>query len=85
MEHIASELRVGQKGRVVLPAKIRKDLGIEVGDTLVGKVEGDQIVIKTRGAALKSLKSKFASGRKGTITDSLIAERRAEAKKESSR
>lgn len=40
-------LRVGKQGRLVLPATIRAELGINDGDTLYVQVEGGTVVIDT--------------------------------------
>lgn len=72
---------VGPKGRVVIPAGIRRELGIEEGSELVALVEGDAVVLVPRSAIKKRLRSIFAST-VGSMRDQLIAERRAEAEGE---
>jgi AbrB family looped-hinge helix DNA binding protein len=53
-------LRVGEQGRMVIPAELRKELGLEVGTELVATVEGDRLVLETRKAVLAKLKNLFA-------------------------
>lgn len=69
---------MGPKGRVVIPAGIRRELGIEEGSELVALVEGEAVVLVPRSAIKKRLRSIFASTA-DSMRDALIAERRAEA------
>ena len=76
-------LRVGEQGRMVIPAELRKELGLEVGTELVATVEGDRLVLETRKAVLAKLKNLFAVVPSDvSLVDELIAERRVEAKRE---
>ena len=69
---------MGPKGRVVIPAGIRRELGIEEGSELVALVEGEAVVLVPRSAIKTRLRSMFAATG-GSMRDELIAERRAEA------
>jgi AbrB family looped-hinge helix DNA binding protein len=69
---------VGPKGRVVIPAGIRRTLGIEEGSELVALVEGEAVVLVPRSAIKTRLRSIFAATA-DSMRDDLIAERRAEA------
>ncbi len=69
---------MGPKGRVVIPAGIRRELGIEEGSELVALVEGEAVVLVPRSAIKTRLRSMFAAA-EGSMRDELIAERRAEA------
>jgi AbrB family looped-hinge helix DNA binding protein len=73
-------VHLGAKGRVVLPASIRRALGLEQGTELLARVEGDGIVLEPRGAALRRLRSFFDGVPPGTsLVDEVLAERRREA------
>jgi AbrB family looped-hinge helix DNA binding protein len=72
---------VGPKGRVVIPAGIRRELGIEEGSELVALVEGEAVVLVPRSAIKSRLRSIFAATT-DSMRDELIAERRAEAASE---
>jgi len=72
---------VGPKGRVVIPAGIRRELGIREGSELVALVEGEAVVLVPRSAIKNRLRSIF-SATKASMSDELIAERRAEAARE---
>ena len=73
---------VGRKGRVVIPADIRRQLGIDEGSELVSLVEGEAVVLVPRSAIKSRLRSMFANVGV-SMAGELIAERRAEARRES--
>ena len=77
-----SVVSVGPKGRVVIPAGIRRSLGIEEGSELVALVEGEAVVLVPRSAIKSRLRSMFARVAI-SMRDELIADRRAEAARES--
>ena len=78
-----SVVSVGPKGRVVIPAGIRRELGIKEGSELVALVEGQAVVLVPRSAIKSRLRSIFA-GVGESLRDELIAERRAEAARDAS-
>jgi AbrB family looped-hinge helix DNA binding protein len=78
-----SVVSVGPKGRIVIPAGIRRTLGIEEGSELVAIIEGEAVVLVPRSAIKSRLRSIFAD-LGVSMRDELIAERRAEAVRESS-
>lgn len=72
---------VGPKGRVVIPAGIRRELGITEGSELVAMVEGEAVVLVPRSAVKTRLRSIFAEI--GTsLSDELLADRRRAAARE---
>ena len=73
-----SVVSVGPKGRVVIPAEIRRELGIEEGSELVALVEGAAVVLVPRAAIKARLRSMFADVA-SSMRDELIADRRAAA------
>ena len=80
----AIPVKVGPKGRIVVPAPIRQELGIEEGTELMARIEGDGIVLEPRSAAIRRLQALFAHvPRDRSLVDELIAERREEARRES--
>lgn len=79
----AIPVKVGPKGRVVVPAPIRRELGIEEGAELMARVDGDAIILEPRSAAIRRLQALFAHiPRDRSLVDELIAERREEARRE---
>jgi AbrB family looped-hinge helix DNA binding protein len=77
----ARPLRLGPHGRVVIPAALRRALNVEPGDTLVAWLDGDRLTLRPRGAVEEELWDMIrAHG--GGLADELIADRRAEARRE---
>jgi len=70
-------VEVGPKGRVVIPAAIRKRLGIGQGTRLTVLVDGEAVVLVPRTAVEHRLRSIF-KGVPVSMSDELIEERRAE-------
>ena len=71
-------VEVGAKGRVVIPAAVRKRLGIEQGTRLAVLVDGEALVLVPRSAVEGRLRSIFV-GVHASMADELVDERRAEA------
>jgi len=66
---------------VVIPAGIRRELGITEGSELVAMVEGEAVVLVPRSAVKTRLRSIFAEI--GTsLSDELLADRRRAAARE---
>jgi len=78
------EIKVNENGRVVIPAQFRKTLGIQVGDSVIARVEDDELRITTvKGRirrAQRLVRQYIKPGR--SLADELIAERRREARNE---
>jgi AbrB family looped-hinge helix DNA binding protein len=79
-----SHVRVNENGRVVIPASFRRDLGIKPGDTVVLRLEKDELKITTPqrriAKAQKWMRKHVADGI--SLSDELIAERREAARRE---
>lgn len=79
-----SHTRVNENGRLVIPAAFRRDLGIKAGDTLVLRIENDELRIITLQQRLAKaqqwMRQHVAPGR--SLADELIAERREAAQRE---
>ena len=77
IEHV----KVGEDGRLVIPASLRKEIGIRAGDTLVLESDGDSLLVRSYDRVLKEVQEAFAPYRVpgASVVDELIAERRAEA------
>lgn len=76
---------LSSEGRVVIPASIRRELGLEPGATLTFSAENGRVIMSTRQAAIAELQRMFADARpEGAplMSEQLIAERRAEAARE---
>jgi AbrB family looped-hinge helix DNA binding protein len=83
-EHETIDVTIGPQGRLVVPAALRRRLGIEPGDVLVARADGDRLVLESRNAILARLRSRFAPVPPDvSLVDELLAERREEATRES--
>lgn len=69
---------------MVIPAEIRRELGIEPGDTLMARVESGRLMLERRGEILSRLRSELreATPPGTSMVDELLAERRREARRE---
>lgn len=77
-------VRMSENGRVLIPAEIRKQLGLVAGEPLTLTVEGQELRLMTRRARLRAAQVSAARYLKPgvRIEDELIAERREEARRE---
>jgi AbrB family looped-hinge helix DNA binding protein len=76
--------RINENGRVVVPAGVRQALGISPGDELLFQVKDEEMVVTTvkqRIARAQRLVRKYIKPGV-SLSDELIAERRAAARKE---
>ena len=75
-----SETTVTPQGRVTIPAALRREAGIEVGDTVIVHVEDGRVVVETRTQlAERTRRDVTRAGVRTSVVDELIDERRAEA------
>lgn len=76
--------KVTQGGRIVIPAEMRKQLGIEIGEDVNLSISDGAVRISSRTESLQRLRqlARSVSQKGGSIVDELIAERREEAKHE---
>ncbi|NCP41178.1 MAG: AbrB/MazE/SpoVT family DNA-binding domain-containing protein [Rhodoferax sp.] len=75
-------LEIGPQGRIVIPAAMRKAMGVEAGATLVARLEDGKLVLETQEQLLNQFYGRFAKARMqsgNSVVDELIAERRSEA------
>lgn len=78
-------LKLSEGGRVVVPAEVRRALGVTEGETLVGELRDGAFVLTTRRAKLEAARAlfqKYFPPGSASLADELIAERRAEAARE---
>jgi AbrB family looped-hinge helix DNA binding protein len=73
--------RINQNGRIVIPAVIRKAMGLKLGDAVVMSLEDGALRIEPQRArvrrAQQNLSKLVPAGR--VLSDELITERREEA------
>lgn len=70
---------MGEKGRVVIPAGLRAELGLEAGSILILVSTPEGVILSTREQALRRSREQLAGP---SLVDELIAERRAESARE---
>jgi len=77
--------RLGKAGRLVIPADLRRELGIEAGDELILRLDEEGLHVSTPAQALARAQD-FVRGLRiegRDLAAELIAERRQEAAEES--
>lgn len=73
--------RIGQSGRLVIPAGYRKALGFKIGDEVILRLAEDELRVLGVDQAVRKAQAtvrRHAKG-KGRLSDFLLRERRAEA------
>lgn len=76
-------VQLGERGRLVLPAPLRRALGLHDGDQLVLDVDGDTIRLAKAREIAAAGRGMFADKAGPSMVDELLGERRAEARRES--
>lgn len=75
--------RIGVGGRVVIPARYRKTIGVEVGDEVVLILDGGEVRILTPRQAVKQaqalVRKHITAGRR--LADELTEDRRRETER----
>ncbi|MDD2748552.1 AbrB/MazE/SpoVT family DNA-binding domain-containing protein [Acidithiobacillus sp.] len=78
-EHV--EVILGQQGRLVIPAVLRKDLGLTPGTTMVARIEDNRLILEKPDAIWARIEGRFSPVPSTVhLADELIAERREMAK-----
>ncbi len=81
---MSTVLKLGQNGRMVIPAELRHNMGLKEGDELLVSVEGKRLVLETEAALLERLYATVGEPPEGElVSESLMRERREEAQRES--
>jgi AbrB family looped-hinge helix DNA binding protein len=80
MAHQRHVVQLGERGRLVLPAPLRRVLDLETGDQLVLELEGPAVRLTPARTVVGRFRGAFR-GRYGerSLADELLAERREEA------
>ena len=76
--------KVTQGGRIVIPAEMRKQLGIEIGEDVNLSLEDNTLKIITQRESIRKAQKLFRSliPEGVSLVDELIADRRKEAENE---
>ena len=82
-ESTRAEVHVGRQGRIVIPAHMRRELNIQPGERLIARIEDGRLVLEKREQIIARIQARFDHIPSDvSLVDELIAERRAEAKRE---
>jgi AbrB family looped-hinge helix DNA binding protein len=79
------QVKVAANGRIVLPADVRKQLGLEGGGTLMLSVDEFGVTLTTfqhRIAKAQALYKEMMKGKQDISVDDFLAEKRADAARE---
>ena len=79
-----TKLKIGEAGRIVIPAEMRSAMMVKPGDTVTAEVVDGEFRIVSPKVALKRVQALAEKYKKPgvSVVDELIAERRAEARRE---
>ena len=79
-----TRMRVGQNGRMVIPAAFRKAMGIEVGDEILLRMEDDELRITTQQRRIRRAQRRAQRYLKpeASLVEELVSERREAARNE---
>ncbi|MGH2554198.1 MAG: AbrB/MazE/SpoVT family DNA-binding domain-containing protein [Actinomycetota bacterium] len=76
-------VRLGDRGRLVLPAELRRKAGLREGEELVALLEGGVVHLATRRQLARAGRGMFARVSPGRdLVRELLTERREEARRE---
>ncbi len=76
--------QIGRQGRLVVPAEMRRELGLEAGAQVVLRADDGALVVEPLGRAVSEVQAEVAPHleRGRSLVDELIEERRTEAQDE---
>jgi AbrB family looped-hinge helix DNA binding protein len=77
-----STVRLGPQGRIVVPAELRRELGLEEGSELAIRSDGRRLILEPRAEVLRRLRRRFAAVGDVSLVDELGAAREDEARRE---
>jgi AbrB family looped-hinge helix DNA binding protein len=70
-------IEMGADGRILIPAEVRRRVGLRPGTPLVVRVEDERLVLEPRDTALRRLQDRFTSIlAEVSLVDELLADRR---------
>ena len=81
---LSARTQIGEKGRLVIPAQMREELGIKPGDTVELRVENHEVRISTLRGRIKRAQERVRQfvPEGVLLSEELSAERREAAKRE---
>jgi len=83
MSASAVPVRLGPQGRLVVPVELRRELGLEDGSELAIRSDGRRLILEPRSEVLRRVRGRFAVVPDDvSLTEELLADRRAESARE---
>jgi bifunctional DNA-binding transcriptional regulator/antitoxin component of YhaV-PrlF toxin-antitoxin module len=81
---VAIATKIDRTGRVLIPLKVRRELGLTESTDLILHVENGELRMHTREAAIMRARERLKKLKKPgeSIVDEFLAERREEARRE---
>jgi len=79
-----AKARISSNGRIVIPAAIRQQLGVKPGDSILMDVEDSVLKLESYPSRIARIQRELAQyiAPGVSLADELVAERRAEARRE---
>jgi AbrB family looped-hinge helix DNA binding protein len=78
-----SVVRMGPQGRIVVPADLRRELGLDEGSTMTATAQDGRLVLEPRSVVLERIRRRFSGVSSAThLSDDLLSDRRDEARRE---
>jgi AbrB family looped-hinge helix DNA binding protein len=77
--------RIDKAGRILIPAKLRTEMNVQPGDSVVLETRGEELRVRPYKQAIREAQAvirKYIPDRDRSLVDELIAERRQEAERE---
>jgi AbrB family looped-hinge helix DNA binding protein len=77
--------KIDSTGRILIPAKLRTELNLRPGDSVVLEKRGQELHVRPYRQAIREAQAiirKYIPDRDRSLVDELIAERRKEAERE---
>lgn len=83
LSHTDFQIRLGDRGRLVLPAELRRAMGIEPGDEVVARFDGEAVRLISRHQLARNARGSMARlAPDRDLLSELLAERHDEASAE---
>jgi AbrB family looped-hinge helix DNA binding protein len=83
-EEMTIDVKLDKAGRLMVPHKLRRELGLDQNSRLLVRVEDGGLRVETREVALRRLQEYMRKFKKPgeSVVDEFLAERREEARRE---
>ena len=80
----SQRVKMVEGGKLVIPARFRREMGVKPGDTLIVEMDGGELRVRSLPSAIRRVQERLRElnpeGR--LLSEELIADRRAEAERE---